>query len=126
MKEFQEKKKIKKFTKSKLFLAVLLFFTFLLVSSAYDLFYKRERVIFLRDSAKNELSKLEEKNEALREKTEALKTPYGVEKVVREKYDAVAPGEEVIVVLDKQVEEQPIIIPKSSWEKFLDFLHSLF
>ena len=67
MKEFQEKKKIKKFTKSKLFLAVLLFFTFLLVSSAYDLFYKRERVIFLRDSAKNELSKLEEKNEALRD-----------------------------------------------------------
>jgi cell division protein FtsB len=126
MKEFQEKKKIKKITHSKLFLAVLVFFIFILFNASRDLYHKRERVLFLKESADAEYAKIQEKNKILDEKIDSLETPYGVEKLVREKYNVIAPGEEVVIVLDREIEKDQIIIKKTSWENFIDFIKSLF
>ncbi len=79
-----------------------------------------------------ELDGLKERNADLRAQVDRLKTPEGVEEVARESLGLVKEGENLVVVVDGDEEERPVVtnpdtatIPEaetSSWANVLDAL----
>jgi cell division protein FtsB len=104
MLEFQEKRKIKRLIYSKLTLVVLIIIIALLLNAVWGVYQKQSL-------AKDNLNKtaavfegLQAREKMLSSEIESLKTEVGVEAEIREKYGLVKPGEEVIVVVDKETD----------------------
>ncbi len=118
MKEFQQKEE----RKSKLYSRYTLLFLFVMIilvgKGLINIYQKnissREEVNLV------ELKKqsLQNRYDDLSNKVEDLKTPQGVEKEIRSKFDVVKPGESVIVVVDKEIpmpNEKDTSIIKKIW-----------
>lgn len=81
--------------------------------------YKKSRLADNRMSASvGELAKLEEQKARLTTELENSKTDFGREKALREKFNVVKEGEQVIMIVDKQEEITPAESPKTGfWAK---------
>ncbi len=112
MKEFQQKKKIKKITHSKWVVAVLVFFSFVLLNSVFDLYQKKSQVIKIQKELKTEKRRTEEKRDAIIKEMEALDTARGQEALIREKYNVKSPGEGVIIVTDQVDKGEGVAVVK--------------
>ena len=119
MLEFQEKRKIKSFLSSKITLVVLIIVIGFFFNAVWNLYQKQ-------DITKDNLSKsaaiyenLRSREKMLSLEVEKLKTTEGKEEEIREKYGLVKPGEEVIVVVDKDESAQNISVhsENSFWDK---------
>ena len=103
MKEFQQKEQ----TKSKLYSRYTLLTLFVLIIltgkgliNIYQKNISSEEEKRLVEKKKDEL---QNRYDSLSNRVEELKTPQGMEKEIRSKFDVVKPGENVIVVVDKEV-----------------------
>jgi cell division protein FtsB len=101
MLEFQEKRKIKNLLYSRFTLVILIILIVLLLNAVWGV-YKKQNL------TKDNLTKtaatfegLQVREKMLSVEIERLKTESGTEAVIREKYGLVKPGEEVIVVVNK-------------------------
>ena len=103
MREFQEKKKAKSVAKSKVVLLLLAFFTFILATSSVDLYKKRERVLKIKNNLDKELEITNNDKALLTGDIKKLKSTYGVEKLMREKYNTVWEGEGVKLISKKKL-----------------------
>lgn len=101
MREYQQKKKIKKLAKSKITLAVLALFCALLLSSSYDLFQKKKQVLKRKAEAEYELNIAEKKKAEIGKELDKLSSVRGEERLIREKFNVKKEGEQVIVVMSK-------------------------
>jgi cell division protein FtsB len=126
MREFQEKKKVKNVAKSKVVLLLLAFFIFILTTSSIDLYKKRERVLKIKSDLDRELKVTLTEKSNLTEEIKKLKSPYGVEKLMREKYNAVWEGEGVIVVVDKEITKESFVKKEGFFESLKRKIMNLF
>jgi cell division protein FtsB len=116
MKEFQHKdnqvkKGYSKWVLFMLFVLIVLVAKGLVSISAKQISSDEEMTLVMAKKAE-----LEERRKNLTEKVNELNTNEGLEKEIRSKFDVVRPGENVILVVDKEipapVEDEPSVIKK--------------
>jgi cell division protein FtsB len=106
MKEFQDKKTVKRRIYSKTSILILIFI-FLLTARGVFYVYQKEKLTEIEVArVQKQKEDLQKRYEVIRSDSERLKTNEGIESEIRTKFDVVKEGEEVIVVVDKDI---PII-----------------
>ena len=127
MREFQQKKKISKVKNSIWLGAIVLFLTFILLSSVLELYQKKRQVLKLGDESRLELERLTEKSSEVSLKSALLDTPRGIEQMIREKYNIRKEGEQVVVIMDQEVKDEGIkVVKKDIWHSVKTFMKNLF
>ena len=123
MLEFQEKRRLKRFLYSRLVLIILLVIIFFLLIKVWDVYKKQALTKANLAKATASLESLQAREKMLSTQIERLKTDSGTEAEIRERYGLVKPGEEVIVVVNKDGEDDST--PASSgggfWQKMLSW-----
>jgi cell division protein FtsB len=124
MLEFQEKIKLRKFLYSRITLIVLLVILFFLVRAVWSVYQKQEMTRENLTRTTVNFNNLQARQEMLSTEIERLKTESGKEQEIREKYGLVRPGEEVMVVVDKNNDAEPDAgsTKISFWQKIKDWL----
>lgn len=126
-----EKRKAKKrpLLYSGISIVVLIGIIFFLGFQVFDLREKRDLSEAKRAEAAAELERITRREAILRERNEALETPEGRERALRERFNVVKEGEGVIHVIEEDrpigagiVLEPPALEEKSFFEKILNFL----
>lgn len=121
--EFQEKRKVKKFMYSKVTLVVLVILTVLILKAVWSVYQKQQFTKDNLNKTASDYNNLKEREERLSREINWLKTENGIEQEIREKYGLVKPGEEVIVIVDKDNVDDGANIPSESlWQKILIWL----
>ena len=100
MREFKEKRKIRKLLYSQITIGFLFIALFLTTSATWSLYGKYRETKENTGNALQELSKLQEREMVIREDIERLNSPRGVEEEIREKFGFTKEGEGVIVIVD--------------------------
>lgn len=101
MREFQEKRKIRKILFSQTILVFVLLLLMFLMISVVKMYMKSREASFLNSKIEKELSDLEERKKSLEKDIFELKTETGLEREIREKFNVVKPEEEVLNIVDR-------------------------
>lgn len=99
MRKFQEKRKFRKVLYSRLSIGVLLVAVFFLGKSVVSSWQKYSVTSQARVEAYNEVAELKERKKSLEEEIEKLRSERGTEEILRDRFNAAAPGEEVINIV---------------------------
>lgn len=99
MREFQRKRKVRRFLYSRLTLFVLLIALALLIKASWGVFERERGNRANLEHAQEELAALEARAASLEEKILRLKSPEGVEAEIREQFQVAKPGEKMVVVV---------------------------
>lgn len=93
----------------------------LLVRGVWSVYVKYKRAADTRDNTQIEFDKVNKRHIELEEKVAYLSTDFAQEEALRERFDVVAPGEEVIKLVNKEVEVDDYIPleKKGFWKKFI-------
>jgi cell division protein FtsB len=102
MLEFQKKKKIKSFIYSKLVLIFILFVLFIFAKATMDFYQKAEESKNRKQKAENELNELQNRKINLENKLNRINSPTGIEEELRERFDLVKEGEQIILINDNK------------------------
>ncbi len=126
MREFEQKKKLRKVLYSR----TIIFFLFLIVlflARATWKVYKKEQITRHNlNQVADEYKRLEERELAIKSSVDYLQTDKGVESEIRSKFRAVKPGEQVAIIINDEVKKPvPPPIEKTFWQKVLDFFDIL-
>lgn len=123
MREFQERRRIKKFLHSRYAIAVLIVLCLLMAKGVWGVFDKYEKSKALSDRTKAELSNLETRQKFLVQSTEALATDQGKEREIRDRFGVVKEGEKMVVIVDNSPTSSIDGDggPKSWWDIFVGF-----
>ncbi len=109
--DFHEKRKIRKILYSKIFIGGVFIVAGFILLSAYERFtIEREMALKLRDRI-DELEALEVRATSLGGRVEHLRNERGIEEELRNRFDVVKEGEQVVVIID---DETPKPISASS------------
>jgi len=100
MKEFQERRKIKRKIYSKTSLVILLILIILLARSTWSIYQKEKESKQNIVIANNEVAELQSRHDLLQSQVELLKTPTGQEEAIRQKYQVAKDGEDMVVIID--------------------------
>jgi len=122
MREYEEKKKISRYLYSKPSLAVLIILIMLLTKATWNVYGKYKESSKSLALSTRELKDLENKENDLTIKVEALETNRGIEAEIRDKYPVTKEGEYMVVIVDNASgsKNQNIQSKESLWQKFLD------
>lgn len=101
MREFQERRKIRKIFFSIPVIAILLIIAIFLLFSNIKVYKKSKEAIFLSSIVEQELAELEKRKLELESNIAVLQTESGIEEEIRKKFNVQKPGEEVLVIVDK-------------------------
>jgi cell division protein FtsB len=109
MHEYERKRKMRQL-KRRIYsyptLAILVILLLFALQNVWSVGQKALQTEAVAQEAAAGLAELEEREARLTEQIEELKTPFGVEAEIREKYGYVKEGEEMVVVTDARVEEE--------------------
>jgi cell division protein FtsB len=112
--DFHEKRKIRSVLYSRPVIFVILLITILLSISTYNRYVVAKDMEAKLEARRGELDELERRAKAIESKVEYLKDERGVEEELRNRFDAVREGEQVVILLDergqKKEEKQEEII----------------
>lgn len=124
MLEFQEKRKVKKFIYSKLTLVILVIVIFFVLRGVWSVYQKEQYTRDNLNKTAQDLQGLKDREQMLSTEIDRLKTQSGTEAEIRDKYGLVKPGEEVIVIVDKNTDASNTDATSgdSFWQKMLDWL----
>ncbi len=93
---------------------ILIFVTILLTQSLWDIYKKSIESSTKANLAKNELAKLLERKDSLTKDLNRVSNSAGIEAELRDKFDVGKDGERLLVIIDKEIEQQEVK-PKESW-----------
>ena len=111
MKEFQQNSDNKSKIYSKWVLFILLILVILVIKGLVNIYAKESSSHEEMNLIETKKADLQQRYNDLSGKVDDLKTDQGLEKEIRSKFDVVKPGENVIVVVDKDV---PAPIPQET------------
>ncbi len=120
MREFQEKRKIRKKIYSPYSLGALLLVMAFLGKATWNVYLKYDSSLEKKDRTAAEFQTMEDRHSALEASVARLKTTEGVEEEIREKYRMAKDGEHLLVIVDQ---EKPMVVPpektffQSMWQK---------
>jgi len=104
--DFHEKRKIRRVMYSKVSIALLFVLAFFIGRSVYERYtVEREMAVKLEERAK-ELDALKQRAALLEGKVEHLKNERGIEEELRNRFNVVKDGEQVVIILDEPEEPE--------------------
>lgn len=112
MREFSQKRKVRRLMYSPISLIFLFIILFLVVKGSFGIYQKYSLSKNELQNSQADLQVLEEKKENLETKIDRLQTETGIEKEIRSKFDVAREGEKLIVIVEDKVEEEIIIEEK--------------
>lgn len=124
MTQNQSKNSLNKIIYSKVMVIVLLIFLVLLSYSVFSLYKKRNEALTKARAAQTELSRAKAKQEQIDSSLDKLSTPEGIEDAIRDKFQVVKDGEELIVVTDP--EQNKISEEENEKQTFWDKIKEFF
>ncbi|MFA6095314.1 MAG: septum formation initiator family protein [Candidatus Paceibacterota bacterium] len=122
MREFQERRKFKRFFKSRYAIAFLVVLVALMAKATYNAYLRYERSEEVVARVALEKADLEAREKALQASVRSLGTPQGVDKEIRSMYGMVREGESLIVVVgsDASSAEESRLGEESWWDRLVD------
>ncbi len=114
MQEFQEKRKLRKIIFSKKVLVLLAFISAFLIFSTVKVYIKSRNAVSKNEETKKEVADLEQKKSELEKEIARLQSASGAEEEVRKKFNVQKPGENAIVIVEKNNENDKINQGESS------------
>lgn len=124
MMEFQDKRKLKNFIYSKYFIIIFAILIIFLSKSVWSVYKKQAVTKENLARATAGLNDLQIRDKKLSSEIQRLGTKGGTESEIREKYGLVKPGEEVIIIVNKN-EETDFTLDNteiSFWQKIKNWL----
>ncbi len=126
MREFEQKRKLRKVLYSR----TMIFFLFIIViflAQATWKVYKKERLTRKNlNQVADEYKKLEHRESTIKSSVDYLQTDKGVESEIRSKFRAIKPGEQVAIIINDEVKKTNTVQKeKTIWQKVLDFFDIL-
>lgn len=103
MREFQERNKVKKRVYSKTVLFGLFLFLILITKGVFSVYAKERDSREEMERILKQKQELQVRLDTMNGHNELLKTEAGVEAEIRNKFDVVRQGEEVVVIVDKEI-----------------------
>lgn len=126
MREFEQKKKLRKVLYSRTTIFILFLIVLFLAQATWKV-YKKEKIT--RDNLNqvaDEYKKLETRERAIKSSVDFLQTDKGVESEIRSKFRAVKPGEQVAIIINDEVKKEVSPPPPETFwmkvKKFFDIL----
>jgi cell division protein FtsB len=126
MREFQEKRAVKRRIYSKTSLAILLVVLVLVAKGVYGVYQKEKESRIEVERTSHENATLQARYETIERGGEELKRESGIEAEIRSKFDVVKPGEGVIIVVDKNptsIEQNKQGVLKKFWNSVMNIFH---
>lgn len=108
MREFQEKRELKRIIFSRASAVALFILLVFLSVFTIKTFLKYRKAVLKSEQIAQETEDMMKKTEDLREKISKLETAGGLEEEMREKFNVAKPGEEVLTIVDKSKENDKI------------------
>lgn len=99
---FQERKMLRKVIFSVPVVLILWGVIFWMLWSAIVLWNAKNKVSKNNDEIKKEIANVEESRKTIEQKTESLKSEYGIDMEARSKFNLTKPGEKIVVFADEQ------------------------
>lgn len=120
--DFQQRRKFRNFFYSKITLVLLLVFVVFLGKQVYDIYTKNKLSRESLSITTKDYEALKTRERMLSLEIERLKTERGIEEEIRNKYDVAKPGEEVVVIVDKDRKSSSTEDSEVGglWQKFLN------
>jgi cell division protein FtsB len=109
MREFSQKRKVRKFIFSVPVLIFLFIILFLVIKGSYGVYQKYSLTKSELENSQSDLVVLEDKKTNLENKIDRLQTETGIEREIRSKFDVAREGEKLIVIVEDKVEEEIVI-----------------
>ncbi len=126
MREFEQKKKIRKILYSRTVIFLLFVVFVFLLHATYKVYQKQRLSQHNLDQVAQEYNKLEQREQRIKSSVDYLQTDKGVEAEIRSKFRAVKPGEQVAIIINDEVKKEIPTAPKQSlWVKIIDFFDIL-
>jgi len=129
MKEFQDKKRIRKIIFSRFSLAVLLIILIILSVSTAKVYLKSQKASLRNDQTIAQIKELEKKKKELEDRIAKMQTGSGLDEEIREKFNVQKPGEEVLNIVDKSPENDKIDSAEENhgfFSKIWDLIKNIF
>lgn len=122
MREFQDRRRVKKLLHSRYALAVLVIAILILSRAVWGIYVKYEKSKILAEKSQADLLVLEARENTLTRSINALGTEEGREKELRDRFGVVKEGEKMIILVDdsEPVKSSVNILNDSWWQKFLE------
>lgn len=115
MREFEHKRKIKKFLFSPLVLIPMGIVLLFLVRGTWNIYEKdRDSSAELR-FARDRLARIQDREAKISSAAEKLKTEAGIEGEIRDRFQMAKEGEQEIVIVDESVESKTSVAPSPSF-----------
>jgi cell division protein FtsB len=119
MKEYQERRRIKKILHSRYAIAILAIICLFFVRAVWNIHTKYEKSRDIAERARTELATLEAREKALKDSIAALGTEEGKEREIRDRFGVVKEGERMIVLVDESGDvEAQSSGEESLWSRF--------
>ena len=115
MRDYQGKKKWHIFFRSKSFILLVLVIFIFLGRGVWDVYKKDEVARMNKDEALLKLNALKSKEEGLTAEIERLKSERGIEEELRRRFQVAKPGEEILVVIDKNQAKKELVSEREPW-----------
>ena len=123
MREFQDKKRVRKFLYSKGVVAVLAVFVLILAHATWGVYQKEQESQTAAAASESELGKLQDRQAVLQSEIARLKTDEGVEEEIRSKFSVAKPGEDLIIIVNPDDATNTQTLPKPSlWDRVKGWL----
>jgi cell division protein FtsB len=105
---------------------ILLIIFIVLLNSVNNVYKKKKETEKALTHMKEEVAKLEDRDQFLKDSIEKLKTKEGIDFEIRKKLNVAQVGESVAVIVDEKISSPTPPPTISSWQKFKDFFIWLF
>lgn len=103
MREFQARKRLKKYLYSKVTIAILVLFIVIAIRATWGVYGKEKESAANALEAQNQLIKLQDRQTVLTSSIDKLNTDEGVEEAIRSKYGVSKPDEKMIVIVNNGI-----------------------
>ncbi len=124
--DFHEKRKIRNILYSKWIALALLFVTVLLGTAVHDRYMVAEEMRMKLEDKRSELEALKHRAQVLESKVEYLERDRGIEEELRNRFDVVREGEQMVILIGDREGEGEAVSETPSPERdssFFDFLN---
>ncbi len=107
--DFHEKRKIRRVLYSKVSIALVFLLALILGRSVYERYTVEREMAAKLDERIEELDALKQRAALLESKVEHLRDERGIEEELRNRFDVVKEGEQVVIILDEEHEEEGVV-----------------
>lgn len=122
MREFQDRRRVKKFLHSRYVLVFLFVIVLLLGRGVWGIYVKYQKSEVFVEKARNDLTTLQNREKTLTKSITDLTTEEGREKELRDRFGVVREGEKMIILVEDSADVKPSVnvLNDSWWHRFLD------